>query len=122
MTCSKCGTFLAPDMRFCSKCGATQGDVTSTLEVTPGFFPLAFFFFFCAPVIEIDGKAAQVRWGTHRYSVTPGRHQVRVWVPYLFWSRCGENAVEVSVDTTKPTHVSWYMPPLVFLKGSMRVY
>ena len=109
-------------MRFCAKCGARQGEIGETLEVTTGFFPLAFLFFFCTPVVEIDGHAQRVRWGTNRFTVAPGRHQVRCWVPYLFWPQCGANAIDVDVTGGRAAGVSWYMPPLVFLKGSMRAW
>ncbi len=109
-------------MRFCSTCGAAQGEVRENLEVTTGFFPLAFLFLFCTPVIEIDGHPQRLRWGTHRFGVAPGRHRVRVYVPYLFWPQCGANVIDVDVAAGRAAHVSWYMPPLVFLKGSMRAF
>ncbi len=89
------------------------------IEVTTGFFPLAIFLFFCTPVIEIDGHSSRHRWGTCAFDVDPGSHHVRIWFPYLFWTRCGEAGIDVTVVPGRTTRVRFYMPPLVFLPGSI---
>src|SRR5205807_2453750 len=97
------------------------GDQETGIEVSLGFFPLAWVFFFCTPRIAIDGRDRQRSWGSHFFSVPPGRHDVEVWVPYLFWSRCGFNSRRVEVHEGETAHVSFYMWPFVLLPGAMSV-
>jgi hypothetical protein len=97
--------------------------VTQTgVDVKAGFFPLAFFLFMCAPRIVIDGGEPQLRsWGTHFFPLSPGRHTVKVYFKYLFSSECGANTREIDVTEGSVVRVTWYMWPLMFLSGSMKV-
>jgi hypothetical protein len=98
----------------------TEQGITG-IEVKAGFFPLAFLLFMCTPRIEIDGKVYKKSWGTHFFEVPPGQHRVTVYFGYIFKPRCGENAVSVNVVGGTVAHVSFYMPPWMLAKGSMKV-
>ena len=91
------------------------------VEVKTGFFPLAFFLFFCTPRIEIDETVHKKSWGTHFFEVSPGEHQITVYFPYLFKPRCGENSISVNVAAGGVTHVRYNMPPWMLKKGSLKV-
>src|SRR5438132_12914681 len=91
------------------------------LEVGVGFFPLAWILLFCTPRVEINGRETRRPWGTHFFRVGPGRYEVAVWFPYLFWSKCGYNSRTVEVQPGEATRVRFYMWPFVLLPGSMSV-
>ena len=91
------------------------------IEVHTGFLPLAFLLYLCTPRIEIDGTTYKQPWGTRFFPLPPGRHTVRIYFPYLFMPHCGDNRVTVSLDSGQVRWVNFHMPPLMFLKGSMKV-
>jgi hypothetical protein len=92
------------------------------IEVKTGFFPLAFFLFFCTPRIEIDGQVHKKSWGTHFFEVSPGTHTITVYFGYFFMSRCGQNSISVNVPAGTVRHVRYNMPPWMFAKGSLKVF
>lgn len=94
-------------------------DEAAELEVQLKFFPLAFLFLFCTPVVEIDGEKHRRPWGTHRFAIAPGPHRVRIYFPYLFWPECGANSIDLDLGAGESRRIRFYMPPLVFLKGSL---
>ena len=85
------------------------------------FFPLAFFLFFCTPTIEINGKKSKIKWGKSFMSIPPGNHVVRVFFRYFWMPECGANQVEFSLKDKQQKKVSFYMPPWMLAKGSMKV-
>lgn len=40
--------------------------------------------FFTKPIIEINGVEHKRRWGRHVYPIEPGRHEIKVYYPYLY--------------------------------------
>ena len=98
----------------------TEQEVTG-VEVKVGFFPLAFFLFFCTPRIDIDGQVHKKYWGTHFFELSPGTHKITVYFRYFVMARCGENSISVDVASGTVTRVRYNMPPWVFSKGSMKV-
>jgi hypothetical protein len=90
------------------------------VEVKVGFFPLALFLYFCTPRIEIDGKVHKVSWGTHFFDLPPGGHTIKIYFGYLFMPYCGANSIDVVVEEGKTRKVRYWMPPLIFAKGSIR--
>lgn len=93
---------------------------TAAIEVKTSFFPLAFILLFFKPKVSIDGTAPfPVGWGQVPVPVPPGRHQVEVWVPYLFLSQAGKNGIIVDVPEGGIVQVWWKAPWILFLKGSI---
>jgi hypothetical protein len=89
------------------------------IEVSAGFFPLAWILLFCTPRVAIDGRVRKRAWGTYFFPVEPGRHRVEVWFAYLWMSECGKNSTRVEVEPGETTRVSFYMWPFMFMSGSM---
>lgn len=89
------------------------------IEANVRFFPLAWFLFFCTPKIEIDGTVFEKSWGTHFFPLAEGRHTVKIWFMYFF-SRCGMNSIDVQVTDGRVSRISYYMPPWMFAKGSLK--
>jgi hypothetical protein len=98
-----------------------RDDEETGIEIDLGFFPLAFFFFFCTPRVEINDRVRKKPWGRHFIPLEPGRHTLSVYFPYVFWSECGLNTVDFRLRRGEVKFVSYYMPPIVFLAGSLTV-
>ena len=94
----------------------------SVIEVKTSFFPLAFLLALFKPQVSINGAPPfQTRWGQTPVPVPPGRYQVEVWLPYLFFTQMGKNGVIVDVPPGGAVRVWWRAPWLVFLKGTITV-
>lgn len=94
----------------------------SFLDVRFRFFPLAFLLLFFAPRLEIDGSPpVKMSWGAARLPVTPGRHQLRAYVPYLFFTTMGSSTCVVDVAPGQAVQATWSAPWLVFLPGKWSV-
>tara|TARA_B100000959_G_scaffold278977_1_gene338334 strand:+ start:505 stop:819 length:315 start_codon:yes stop_codon:yes gene_type:complete len=96
---------------------------TNGVEIKTGFFPLAFFLFFCTPRIEINGQVHEKSWGIHFFELPPGTHKITVYFPYLIMGmeRCGENSISVDVAKDVVTHVKYHMGTWMRSKGSLEV-
>jgi hypothetical protein len=94
---------------------------TATLEIKTGFFPLAFFLFFCTPTIEIDGVAQRRSWGRSTFEVPPGTHRVKIYFKYMFKAECGANEIDVTTTAGQVTSIKYWMPPWMFARGSLKV-
>jgi hypothetical protein len=92
----------------------------STIEVNAKFFPLAFLLYLTKPKIEIDGAANEGSWGTNRFDVTPGRHNVKVSFRYLWMPECGANSIDVDAPPGGTTRLKYNMPPWMLAKGSLK--
>ncbi|GAF71337.1 unnamed protein product [marine sediment metagenome] len=97
-----------------------QGQPKTGLEVTMGFFPLAFLLFLCTPTIVLDGEANRGSWGTHFFELEPGRHTIKIFFRYLTMAECGANSIDVIVEEGKISRIKYYMPPWMFAKGSIK--
>ena len=93
----------------------------TAIEVTAKFFPLAFLLYMTKPTVTIDGTPHAVRWGTHRFDVSPGRHTVMVAFRYLWMAEAGANSIDLDVAEGATTRVRYDMPPWMFAKGSLKV-
>ncbi len=99
----------------------TDPHQAATLDVKPGFIFLAFFLFFFRPRISVNGSAPVAgKWGSNPFPVPPGRYQVEVWVPYLFFKFMGRNGIVVDVPPGSRVEVVWRAPWLAFLQGKIR--
>jgi hypothetical protein len=94
---------------------------SGTLEIKTGFFPLAFFLFFCTPRIEIDGVVHRRPWGRSKFDVPPGNHRVKIYFHYLFKPECGANEIDVTVGDGQVASIKYWMPPWMFARGSLKV-
>jgi hypothetical protein len=105
-----------------------EGDGTA-IEVTAKFFPLAFLFFLTKPRVTIDETPPRViSWRrAYRFDVSPGLHTVKVAIGLLADRlqvknpNTGANSIELAVAEGATARVSYNMPPLIFLKGSLKV-
>jgi hypothetical protein len=75
--------------------------------------------FLCTPRLELNGHVALRPWGTHRFDVPAGRHGLRVWFAYGFFSQAGLAAIPVDVYPGQTTIVRYSAPFLVFMSGSL---
>jgi hypothetical protein len=92
------------------------------IEVETKFFFLAFLLLLFKPKVSIDGAEPQAHpWGVTPFPMSPGRHRVTVFVPYLLFPRMGESSVDVDVAAGQAVRVRWNAPWLVFLPGRIAV-
>src|SRR3974377_732599 len=86
-----------------------DGDEETGIEISTGFFPMGWVLLFCTPRISINGRTRRRPWGTYFIPLRPGRYEVEVWVPYLFFEKFGANSRRVEVDRGETTRVSYYL-------------
>lgn len=80
--------------------------------------PLAFLYYLSRPKVSIDGGPEfRVRWGVNQLSVPPGRHHLRVWFSYFFWSRANEATIEVDVPAVGAVGVTYKSRWTVLVPG-----
>jgi len=91
----------------------------SAIAVTAKFLPLAFFFYFVKPVIEINGHPVRAAWGRNVVPVPPGRYHVHVHTPYFLPSRVGNADVTVDVPPGQAVELEYRSPLIVFLQGAL---
>ena len=92
------------------------------IEVRTSFFVLAFLLHFFKPQVAVDGApGVSVAWGPAPIPVRPGRHQVEVWLPYLFFPKMGHTTTVVDVAPGASMVVAWHAPWLAFLGGKVTV-
>ena len=96
-----------------------QGQPGSAIALTAKFLPLAFFFYFVKPVIEINGYGVAAGWGRNMIPVPPGRHNVHVHTPYFLPSRVGPADATVDVAPGQVVEMEYRSPLIVFLKGAL---
>lgn len=100
----------------------TPTSESAVIEVKASFIFLAFLLYFFKPQAAINGGAPfAVTWGSTPVPVPPGRYQVEVWVPYLFYRNMGRNGVVVDVPAGTSVQVAWRAPWLAFLQGKISV-
>ena len=69
------------------------------------------------PVIEIDGERHKRYWGTHSFEVAPGRHTVRAWHRWFFFSQCHFSETRVDVSANSTVRLRWSTPMMVMSPG-----
>lgn len=70
------------------------------------------------PRIVVDGHEHSGRWGRNELPVTPGQHQVQVWVPYPL-PRRGPADAQVTVPPGGTVELEYRVPLWPFLHGSL---
>ena len=94
----------------------------SAIDVHLRFFPLAFILYLCKPRAHVDGgQPILLPWGVRRIPVAPGRHELRAYVPYLFFRFMGDARVLVDVGPGQVVQATWSAPWLAFLPGSWKL-
>jgi len=95
----------------------TQAE-SATLEIKTSFmlFPPWLQALVC-PVIEIDGTRHKKYWGTHAFSVSPGKHTVKAWHRWFFFSQCHLSKITVDVADGATTRLQWATPMMVSAPG-----
>ena len=95
---------------------------SAAIDIHLKFFPLAFILYLLKPRLEIDGSQPMtVSWGTGRFPVAPGQHQVRAYVPYLFFRFMGDATVVVDAGPGQAVLATWSAPWLACLPGKWKL-
>ncbi len=97
-------------------------DVPVGVIVRPKIFPLAFLLLLFKPRLSIDGgPEVAITWSDNWVALPPGRHSLRVWLPYLFYRHMGDATVEVDVPAGGSLRAQWRSPWIVFIPGKWKV-
>lgn len=91
------------------------------LELTTGFFPLAFILHAVTPVLTLNGQAWRQAWGTSVYDLPVGEHHLQVHFPYLFQDQCGPASLMVPIYAGHLSRVKYEAPFFMFSNGTMQV-
>ena len=91
------------------------------VEVHTGFFPLAFFLFFCTPVTEINGHPDRKYWGTKFYDLPPGQYHFTISFPYIFMAKCGRADAPITLRPGEVRRINYFMWPWMFAPGQISV-
>lgn len=78
-------------------------------------------FYFCTPVIEIDGQPRSARWGKQDVGLQPGTHHVRIYFPYLGKKETGLAATDVAVADGQWVNIAYGPPFSILQPGKIRV-
>lgn len=90
------------------------------LLMTFAFPQEAFLYRQTGPRLRVDGVEVPVPgWGTHRFPVDAGPHEVRVWVPHVLPLRAGKARIQVDVPAGETVRLEYLAPTLVFRGGSL---
>lgn len=94
----------------------------TSIRLHASVFPLAFLVLLFPPRVSLDGgEPRTVSWKGSELPVTPGSHQLVVFVPYFFVFQIAKVEIEVTVEDGKTVDVAYRAPWLVFLPGKIRV-
>jgi hypothetical protein len=91
------------------------------VEVELSFFPLMWILYLVSPYISINGQANQVKWGTHPFTLPPGRYTIEAWYPYLFSKQTSVGSTVIDLAPGGSYKLRYRPAWLVFLAGSMKV-
>jgi hypothetical protein len=90
--------------------------------VRPKIFFFAFFLLLFKVRLSVDaGLETTIAWGENFIPLSPGRHTLRCWLPYLIYRHMGNSSVEVDVPAGGVVRAQWRTPWLVFLQGTWKV-
>jgi hypothetical protein len=93
------------------------------ISVTTKYYALNFLLYFYRPKISLDGNPPEkVRWGETFIPTSPGRHNVRCFVPYVYLRHMGDSSIDVAVRAGETVPLQWQTPlGSLYLKGTWTV-
>jgi len=87
------------------------------LDVKRHFF--GFMLGMITPIIVIDGRPMQGRWGVNVIPLPPGRHHLHVHLPYLMPQRIGPADLTIWLQPGMSLPVEYRAPMLAFSNGAL---
>jgi hypothetical protein len=84
-------------------------------------FPLAFFLFFFAPKVSINGGAPQqAKWGDNSIPLPPGRYEISCWFDYFF-GPANRATIVVDVQPGSVVPITYRSRWVVFIPGKIAI-
>jgi len=100
---------------------APEGTTTG-IEVTPHFFPLAFFLYFCYAHVEINGEVHKIDSGKASFfPLYPGSYTLRLFVPYPSKPELGLIAKQITVGEKAATRYDFHVLPWSSTPGTLTI-
>lgn len=95
-------------------------DQPGRLSITLRHPASAFLYNATSPRLLVDGADMRIPdWGTYHIPVAAGRHQVRVWVPYILPRKAGKAQLDVTVGPGQDLPLEYQAPTITFARGSL---
>lgn len=99
-----------------------QSSRQGVLKITLQYPATAFLYRTTRPRLRLDGVDVPVSgWGVQRMPVTPGEHQVEVWIPYILPRRAGRATCDIEITKGKTSALIYVAPVVTFARGSLGV-
>jgi uncharacterized RDD family membrane protein YckC len=100
---------------------APEGTTTG-IEVTPHFFPLAFFLYFCYAHVEINGEVHKIDSGKASFfPLYPGSYTLRLFVPYPSKPELGLITKQITVGEKAATRYDFHVFPWSSNPGTLTI-
>jgi len=91
------------------------------LEVHLSFLFLQWLLYFVSPRVALNGNVQLRAWGPNVFHMPPGQHQLDVFFPWLFQSRCGLASQVITIHPGYVTSVRYTAPFFTFMPGTLWV-
>lgn len=93
----------------------------SRVELTVAHSPLAFFYDYVTPTVEINGTKETADWGVYILSLSPGDYEISVSYPWFFFSECGKNTARFHLEANETRKVKYCARLIRYLPGKITV-
>jgi hypothetical protein len=93
----------------------------ATVRINARHSPMAWLLYMTKITIEVDGWPQRGSWGDRTLSITPGRHEVKVYFKYITKARCCEAAVVVDTVAGQTIAMEYRTPVMMTAPGRLTV-
>ena len=93
----------------------------ATIRVNGRHSPLAWLLYLTKLTIEIDGAPQKGAWGDRAVTVTPGRHEVKIYFKYITKARCCEAGATVDAGDGQTVAMEYRTPMWMTSAGRLKV-
>ena len=73
------------------------------------------------PTSQLTDKSS-ANTGGAIFELPPGQHTIEICFRYCFLSQCGLNTMTINLAPGDVAKISYWMPPWIFAKGSMKLW
>ena len=93
----------------------------ATIRINARHSPMAWLLYLTKVTIEVDGTPEKGSWGDRTVSVSPGRHEVKIYFKYMTKARCCEAGVTVSATDGQTIVMEYRTPMMMTAPGKLAV-
>jgi hypothetical protein len=93
----------------------------ATIRINGRHSPMAWLLYATKLTIEVDGTPERGSWGDRTVSVTPGRHEVKIYFKYITKARCCEAWAKVDAVDGQTIAMEYRTPMMMTAPGRLTV-